>query len=129
MTRPDRENFSIRLADDSKTPDFQLPASRITILSMGTTKPALSNALHTKTQQRMLSLMLGNPDRSYYATEIMRFAGAGIATVQRELESLALVGILNVQKVGAQKHYRANRNAPIFEELCGIVFDTFGVAD
>ena len=97
--------------------------------SMGTTKPAPSNALYTKTQQRVLSLMLGNPDRSYSAGEIVRFAGASIGTVQRELESLTLVGILTVHKVGDQKHYRANRNAPIFEELCGIVLNTFGVAD
>jgi hypothetical protein len=92
-------------------------------------KPALPDALHTKTQQRVLSLMLGNPDRGYNANELMRFAGAGIGTVQRELESLALVGILTVHKVGDQKQYRANRNAPIFEELRGIVLKTFGVAD
>lgn len=96
---------------------------------MGTMKPGLSNALFTKTQQRVLGLMLGNPDRSYYANEIMRFAGAGIGTVQRELESLTLVGILTVHKVGNQKHYQANRSAPIFEELRSIVLKTLGVAD
>src|SRR5258706_6727577 len=129
MTRPDCENFSIRLAEDSKIPDFQLPASGFTMHSMGMMKPAPSNALYTKTQQRVLGLMLGNPDRSYSAGEIVRFAAASIGTVQRELESLALVGILTVHKAGAQKHYRANRRAPIFEELCGIVLNTFGVAD
>jgi predicted nucleotidyltransferase len=34
-----------------------------------------------------------------------------------------------VKKVGNQKHYQANRNAPIFDELRSIVLKTFGVAD
>ena len=130
MTRPDSENiFESLRTGRSKTPDFQLPEAGIIIPFMGTMKPGLSNALFTKTQQRVLGLMLGNPDRSYYANEIMRFAGAGIGTVQRELESLTLAGILTVRKVGNQKHYQANRSAPIFEELRGIVLKTFGVAD
>ena len=48
----------------------------------------MGEALFTKTQRRVLGLLFGNPDRSYYANEIVRFAGAGIGAVQRELERL-----------------------------------------
>lgn len=89
----------------------------------------LGEALFTKTQRRVLGLLFGNPDRSYYANEIVRFAGAGIGTVQRELGRLESAELVTVSKIGNQKHYQANPQAPIFEELRGIVLKTFGVAD
>ncbi len=96
---------------------------------MGMMKISLGDALFTKTQRRVLGLLFGNPDRSYYANEIVRFAGAGIGTVQRELERLAAARLVSVSKIGNQKHYQANRAAPIFAELRGIVLKTFGAAD
>ncbi len=96
---------------------------------MGTKKTSLGEALFTKTQRRVLGLLFGNPERSYYANEIVRFAGAGIGAVQRELERLESAQLVTVSKIGNQKHYQANREAPIFDELRGIVLKTFGVAD
>ncbi len=88
--------------------------------------PGLSEALFSKTQRRVMGLLFGNPSRSYYANEIIRFAGTGVGTVQRELERLTAVGLVTAKKIGNQKHYQANRQAPIFEELRGIVLKTFG---
>ena len=96
---------------------------------MGTKKTSLGEALFTKTQRRVLGLLFGHPERSYYANEIVRFAGAGIGAVQRELERLESAQLVTVSKIGNQKHYQANREAPIFDELRGIVLKTFGVAD
>ena len=101
----------------------------IIIPNMGTKKASLSDALFTKTQQRVVGLLFGHPDRSYYANEIVRFAGAGTGAVQRELEKLAAAGLLSVTKIGNQKHYQANHQSPIFDELRGIALKTFGVAD
>ncbi|MCD4688321.1 MAG: nucleotidyltransferase domain-containing protein [Desulfuromonadaceae bacterium] len=86
-------------------------------------------ALFSKTQRQVLGLLFGHPDKSFYAKEIVRFAGVGTGTVQRELEKLSGVGLLTVKKVGNQKHYQANHQSPIFKELRGIVLKTFGVAD
>jgi predicted nucleotidyltransferase len=96
---------------------------------MGTKRGSLSDALFTATQRRVLGLLFGNPDRSYYVNEILRIADAGIGAVQRELERLEAAGLVNVTRIGNQKHYQANRQSPIFEELRGIVIKTFGVAD
>lgn len=96
---------------------------------MGTKEAGLGEVLFTKTQRRVLGLLYGNPERSYYANEIVRFAGAGTGAVQRELERLESVRLVTVSKIGNQKHYQANREAPIFDELRGIVLKTFGVAD
>ena len=76
-----------------------------------------------------MGLLFGNPSRSYYANEIIRSAGTGVGAVQRELERLTAVGLVTAKKIGNQKHYQANRQAPIFEELRGIVLKTFGLAD
>ena len=88
---------------------------------MGTTRPGLSETLFTKTQRGVLGLLFRDPDRSYYANEIVRHARAGIGTVQRELARLVAAGLLTVARVGNQKHYQANRQSPIFDEMEAIV--------
>jgi predicted nucleotidyltransferase len=97
--------------------------------NMGTNGVGLAKALFTKTQRRVLGLFFGNPGRSYYAKELMRLAGSGTGAVHRELEKLVEAGLVVVEKVGNQKHYQANRNSPIFDELHGIAVKTFGIAD
>jgi len=87
---------------------------------MGTNNALLSKALFSKTLERVLGLLFGNPDRSFYANEIVRAAGVGVGTVQRELQGLAASGLVNVTSLGNQKHYQANHDSPIFEELRGI---------
>jgi len=88
---------------------------------MGTIGSRLTEALFSKTQRRVLGLLFGHPERSYYANEIVRFAGAGVGAVQRELRGLAAAGLVTVSRIGNQKHYRANPDSPIFEELRSIV--------
>ena len=90
---------------------------------------SLTDALFSKVQRCVLGLLYGNPDRSFYANELFRLAGSGTGAVVRELAKLADSGLVTVSKIGNQKHYQANRDAPIFEELRGIVLKTFGMAD
>jgi predicted nucleotidyltransferase len=90
---------------------------------------SLSDALFSKVQRCVLGLLYGNPDRSFYANELFRLAGSGTGAVVRELAKLSASGLVTVNKIGNQKHYQANRDAPIFEELRGIVLKTFGMAD
>jgi predicted nucleotidyltransferase len=85
------------------------------------TKPSLSDVLFSKAQRRVLGLLFGHSERSFYANEIVRAARAGVGAVQRELEGLAAAGLVTVSRLGNQKHYQANRASPIFEELRSIV--------
>ncbi len=96
---------------------------------MGITLSSMSDALFTRTQQRVLGLLYGSPDRSFYGNEIVRLAHSGIGAVQRELGRLESAGLVTTSRIGNQKHYQANRAAPIFGELRRIVTRTFGVAD
>ena len=102
-----------------------MPVVGITMLNMGT----YADALFTKTQQRVLALLFGQPQRSFYANELIGLAQSGSGAVQRELARLEASGLVTVHRIGNQKHYQANRAAPIFEELRGIVLKTFGVVD
>ena len=89
----------------------------------------LGDALFTKTQQRVLAILFSAPDRSFYLNEIVRLSGAGNGAVHRELATLHSCGLVTAGLIGNQKHYQANRAAPIFEELRGIVVKTFGMVD
>ena len=94
------------------------------------TRPVdLADALFTKVQQRVLGLLFGNPERSFYANEIIALAQSGTGAVQRELARLQSSGLVTVQQIGRQKHYQANRASPVFEELRGLVLKTVGLAD
>ncbi len=90
---------------------------------------SIGDALFTKTQQKVLGLLFGKPDKSFYTNEIMRWASMGRGTVGRELERLVGAGLLTVTKEGNQNHYQANINSPVYTELVGIVKKTFGVSD
>lgn len=90
---------------------------------------SIGDALFTKTQQRVLGLLFGKPDRRYYTNEIMRQVAMGRGTVSRELNRLVSAGLLSATSEGNQNHYQANRDCPVFEELVAIVRKTFGVAD
>lgn len=90
---------------------------------------SISDALFTKTQQKVLGLLFGMPDKSFYTNEIMRWASMGRGTVGRELDKLVSAGLLTATREGNQNHYQANSENPVYTELVSIVKKTFGVAD
>jgi predicted nucleotidyltransferase len=89
----------------------------------------VADALFTKSQQRVLGVIFGNPGRSFYANEIIARAGSGNGAVQRELAKLEGAGLVKVTRVGNQKHYQANADAPVFGALHELVLKTSGLAD
>ncbi|MES2687932.1 MAG: transcriptional regulator [Pseudomonadota bacterium] len=89
----------------------------------------IADALFPKGRQRVLAVLFGNPDRSFYANEVIALAQSGTGSVQRELAALSEAGLLNVTRQGNQKHYQANTAAPVFAELRGLVMKTSGLAD
>jgi predicted nucleotidyltransferase len=90
---------------------------------------SLSSALFSNVQQRVLALIFGNPDRSFYTREIMKNIDSGTGAVERELTKLERSGLVSIERIGNQKHYRANRASPIFEELHSLVLKTVGLTE
>lgn len=95
----------------------------------GVPRASLADALFSTTQQRVLALLFGQPDRSFYATELIRLVGAGSGAVQRELARLEQSCLVTVRKLGTQKHFQADPGSPLFSEICGIVQKTVGLAE
>ena len=90
---------------------------------------SLASALFSSVQQRVLGLLFGHPERSFYTSEIVRSVRSGRGAVARELARLEQTGLISAERIGNQKHYQANRASPIFEELHGIVLKTVGLAE
>lgn len=137
-TRPSGGRFASR--GSSPETSLQLPRLGNTVPDMGKkagirmseaealyASANLSDALFTRTQQRVLSLLFGEPGRALGVGELIQMTGAGSGAVQRELARLAGSGLLSMEKVGNLKRYRANPISPIHDELVAIVRKTFGL--
>jgi len=113
-----------------------MPSSGMMIPILGTrpvsrrsTRKSLADALFTKTQQRVLRVLFGQPNRSFYASELIRDARTGSGAAQRELARLEGGGLILARRIGNQKHYQANAESPLFAELRTIVLKTVGLAE
>jgi predicted nucleotidyltransferase len=92
-------------------------------------QPSLGNALFSGVQQRLLALLFGQPERSFYLSQIVRQLNSGTGAVERELSRLERSGLVSAERIGNQKHYRANRGSPIFPELHSIIQKTVGLKE
>jgi len=104
------------------------------ILGMDTGSPrsrrkSLADALFTKTQQRVMRVLFGQPERSFYTSELIRDAGTGSGAAQRELARMEGSGLIVARRIGHQKHYQANAASPLYSELRSIVLKTVGLAE
>ena len=76
-----------------------------------------------------MRVLFGQPERSFYASELIRDAGTGSGAGQRELARLEGSGLIVARRIGHQKHYQANAASPLFSELRNIVLKTVGLAE
>jgi len=108
-----------------------VPSLGMIVLIMGTQATAVSigSALFGKTRLAILALLYGQADRAFYLSEIVRLVGAGHGAVQRELARLARAGLLMRTEQGQQVYFQANPEAPVFDELRGLVRKTAGIVD
>ena len=88
----------------------------------------LENVLLGKGRGAILGLLYEHPDQSFYYRQLTReLKGLSAGTLQRELDTLSQLGLIERSAVGNQVFYRANRNHPIFPELRALVAKTVGV--
>ena len=89
----------------------------------------IQDALFPSVQQGVLGILFGQPDRRFQGAELIRMINSGTGAVHRQLTTLAASGLVNVTQIGNQKHYQANPESPVFEELCGLIQKTVGLCD
>lgn len=90
---------------------------------------SIADALFGKTQQAVLGLLFGQPQRSFYLREIVSEAGGGASQVQQELAQLSAAGLVTREPRGNQVWFRANPDSPVFGELKSLIAKTSGIAD
>ncbi|HJY85389.1 MAG TPA: nucleotidyltransferase domain-containing protein [Candidatus Acidoferrales bacterium] len=87
----------------------------------------LADVLFGKGRGAILALLYGHPDQSFFYRQITRqLGGVSVGTLQRELNILSRLGLINRSTVGKQVFYRVNRNHPVFPELRALVAKTVG---
>lgn len=90
---------------------------------------SLGALLLGRTRLTILALLLDHPERRLYLRQIVRLSGAAQGGVQRELSFLVGAGILLKTREGNLAYFQANRAAPVFEELRGLVRKTAGIPE
>ncbi len=85
--------------------------------------------LFGKTRRRVLGLLFGHPDESFYVRDIVRRSGAAQGAIARELDALLGAGLLRRHEDGRNVYYRADKQAPVFPELERLVAKTIALSD
>ncbi|HEX3661373.1 MAG TPA: nucleotidyltransferase domain-containing protein [Acidobacteriaceae bacterium] len=94
---------------------------------MRTNSKSLGDLLFGQTRSRILALLYGKPDQTFFVRQIAREIGTSVGSVQRELETLSEVGLLNRTTIGRQVFYQANRHHPTFAEVRSLIAKTSGI--
>jgi predicted nucleotidyltransferase len=94
---------------------------------MRTPVGSVGDLLLGQTRGRVLALLYGAPDESFFVRQIARHIETSVGNVQRELAILSDAGLIMRSVLGVQVFYRANREHPVFPELRALVAKTAGV--
>ncbi len=94
---------------------------------MGTNSKSLGDLLFGQTRGRILTLLYGKPDQTFFVRQIAREIGTSVGSVQRELETLSEVGLLNRTTIGRQVFYQANSQHPAFADVRSLIAKTSGI--
>jgi predicted nucleotidyltransferase len=89
---------------------------------------SLIQALFTDSQARVWQWVFGLPERSFHLSELRRLTGLGSASLQRELNRLADAGLLQTERVGNLRCFKANADSPVYSELVALTAKTLGVS-
>lgn len=89
---------------------------------------ALMDVLFPGARQRVLAVLLLQPDQSFHLRELARLALSHAGTLGRELEKLSEVGLVLRSEMGNQVRFQANRACPLFGELASMFRKTHGAA-
>jgi len=78
---------------------------------------------------RVIGWLFTHPDERYYVRQLAKLLGEDSTNLSRELVKLEELGVVTCQHEGRQKHYQANHDLPIFEELRSIAIKTEGLVE
>lgn len=89
----------------------------------------LNYLFSSKTRVEILKLFLFNSENSFYQRQISLLTSQSIRGVQREVEKLQKIGLIEASIQGNRIYYRVNKECPILEELKRILLKSVGIAE
>jgi predicted nucleotidyltransferase len=88
----------------------------------------MGDVLFGKARGAILALLYGHPEEQFYYRQITRqLRDVSSGTLQRELDTLRQLGLVERSSLGKQVFYKANVRHPIYPELRALVSKTVGV--
>jgi uncharacterized protein len=84
-------------------------------------------ALVGPTRQAILAATFLRPEKAWYLSELATYLGTGSSSLQRDVDSLVRVGILEKRVDGRRSYIKANEGSPVFPEIRGLIEKTSGI--
>lgn len=85
------------------------------------------DALFSKVRQQIMAETYGQPERWWFLSELANFIGATPSSLQREVKSLVVSGILHEKHDGNRLYVQAQRDSSIFNPLQELIAKTLGI--
>ena len=89
----------------------------------------LEKLLGSRLRARVIGWLFTHADERYYVRQLADLLGEDSTNLSRELTRLEGLGVVVSQREGTQKHYHANSDLPIFDELRSIAVKTVGLVE
>lgn len=89
----------------------------------------LNKLFSSKTRVEILKLFLFNTNNSFYQRQISNLTAQSIRGVQREVDKLNRIGLIEKSIQGNRIYYKVNKKCPIVEDLKNIFFKSVGIAE
>lgn len=84
-------------------------------------------ALLPAVARRILDVVVLQPERAWYRSELARKLEVAASTLQRPLTSLASAGVLETRQDGNRVYYTLNTRSPTYAEVRGLIVKTSGL--
>jgi len=89
----------------------------------------LAELFSSKVRAQVLGHMLPRAHTGYSLTELSRFLGLPISSLQHECYKLERIGVIKGRREGNSRRYRVSAASPILHELTALVVKGIGEAD
>ncbi len=90
-------------------------------------KPVLETLFGSQARVRVLALFMQHAGSEYYLREIAQKTGLAVRSVQRVVEALAEVGLLERERRGNSVYFRLDNAFPVLPELKAMFMKTTGL--
>ena len=87
----------------------------------------LSEILSSKVREKVFQHLFDGQNCELHMRELERRSGCSIGTIQTELKKLSRLELVTNRRDGNRLYYRANREHPLYPDICSMVDKTVGL--